>query len=342
MAALADNLLLAPEGSFYRRHSPRHELPLAVAISIFAHGFVVGLLILVVVFSFFRANSEVLRPPTMDAIMVEGGLGDGAGGFGLAAGLSGEPRTEVAQLNAKDNLKDTTTTTNKIPPPPEQESLFSPVLSSTDPTAVFKDLESITNEVEKDLKKPEPDKKNPKTGTIKMPGQGGQGGDGRGGTGIGGSGKKVGIKGRSLTKQEVFAYRWRFNLAGTPKEHADKMVAVGFIVVVKDARANYYFLHDLKRRPVELKRDNLGALKDAVKWWNQNQDSVQKLAHELRLPFEPSELIMFLPKDREDKMAAEEARFARSEGRDPQQVRETWFDFVLQDGVYEPKAIKQN
>src|SRR5262245_50014959 len=51
----------------------------------------------------------------------------------------------------------------------------------------------------------------------------GPGGPGPGGPGPGGP---IGVP-NALTKQQVYAQRWRFDLAGGPKEHAAKLTAVG-------------------------------------------------------------------------------------------------------------------
>ena len=66
-----------------------------------------------------------------------------------------------------------------------------------------------------------------------------------------------------------------------------------------------------------------------------------ELAKELKLPFVPSMVIMLLPQEREEKMAAEEMRYAQKMGTPAQLIQATWFDFRLRDGVYEPVAIRQ-
>ena len=65
------------------------------------------------------------------------------------------------------------------------------------------------------------------------------------------------------------------------------------------------------------------------------------LAKEIQLSFVPARVFLLLSKDREEKMAQEEAEFARRQGRDPNSIRATWFDFRLQDGAYEPVVIRQ-
>jgi hypothetical protein len=40
-------------------------------------------------------------------------------------------------------------------------------------------------------------------------------------------------------------------------------------------------------------------------------------------------------------MAQEEAKFAQNQGRDVSRVLETWFDFRMQNGAYDPTVIRQ-
>lgn len=353
MPALAARPVLPPEEKFWRRYSPRHEFPLAMALSIFAHGLILGIILLLALGWFLGNNqSDILRPLNMDAVILDSS-GDGIGGFGVP-GAPADNKTEITQL--KDSSKENISVSKSIGPstPPDNILTTTPDFNPAEQDNLDKEFALIGKEADKAAKEPDP-KKDPKTlAKVKMPGVGEKGkssGD-PGGIGMGGKGTKFGVgKGGpggvggadKLTMLEVYARRWRFDLSGEEaNEHVDKLVNVGFVVVVRDFRGNYYFLQDLRRRPVELKRGDLGPLKEAVKFWNQSPQSKQKLVKELRIPFEPKEVILFFPKEREQKLAAEEARFARSQGRDPAQIRETWFDFVLQDGVYEPKVKSQN
>src|SRR5205814_9572308 len=137
---------------------------------------------------------------------------------------------------------------------------------------------------------------------------------GKKGAGIG----KGGIGGRKATDQEIFAWRWRFDLSGDAKEHARKLAAMGVTVAIPDQNpaAGFFIITDLNRRPVDMKKDNLAAFKDAVKWYNTRAESVQALAAELQLPFVPKFVVLLLPKDREQKMADLEAQYAKAQRRD--------------------------
>ncbi len=184
-------------------------------------------------------------------------------------------------------------------------------------------------------------------GTGNPKGVGGQGGKGDGpgvggkggpGTGVGGPGG-----GRKATRQEVYAWRWRFDLTGDAGEHARKLASLGVTVAIPDANpaGGFFIITDLNRRPVEMKKDNLAAFKDAVKWYNTRAESVQALAAELQIPT-PKFVVLLLPKEREQKMADEEAQYAQKNRRKLETITETWFDFrMLQRRSTEPVVIRQ-
>jgi hypothetical protein len=149
--------------------------------------------------------------------------------------------------------------------------------------------------------------------------------------------------GRKGTQQEVYAIRWRFDLSGDSREHARKLAAMGVTVAIPAPQPNagFFIITDLNRRPAELKKDSLAEYKDAVKWFNTRPESVQSLARELQLPYVPQFVVLLLPKDREQVMAQKEAQYARAQGRDVSTVLETWFDFRMQNGAYDPTVIRQ-
>jgi hypothetical protein len=180
-------------------------------------------------------------------------------------------------------------------------------------------------------------------GTGNPKGTGGLGGPGSGpglgkkfGPGIG-SGRPGG---RPVSKQEIYALRWNFDLSGDGAEHARKLAAMGVTVGIIDGKGNFYYVTDLNRRPAEVKRDKMPNLQEIVGWQNRKAESIQALARELKLPVVPQAIVLMLPKEREEKMAAEEARFAAEQGRPLNTVRRTWFDFRLRNGVYDPVGIR--
>lgn len=368
----AEKPLLPPDERFWKRYSSHFELPLAGATSIFLHGLVVGVLALGGLAFVFRGSVEASRPPEMDVMVVDGGIGIGGpeGGDAGLPGLPGEPgKTDMPGPSGDPGPADGDEPAEPDPfpelPQLSASALDLPAIDNTsDPAA---DLRKQLQKIGADADKSSQPKAKPKTkakaaglakggistkgkgpgGTRNPRGVGGRGGLGKG-TGQG-AGMGTGGFGRKATDQEIKAWRWQFDLSGSPKDHADKIDRTGLMAAVPDPaggmpdpkRGPYLFITDLKRRPVALKKDDLSRYADAVKWYNRRPESIQGLAQELKLPFNPPFVVLLLPKDREAKMVAEELRYAQQHGRNPAMIQQTTFDFRLQNGVYEPVAIDQ-
>jgi hypothetical protein len=144
-----------------------------------------------------------------------------------------------------------------------------------------------------------------------------------------------------LTKQQLFARRWRLDLSGNGKEHARKLVAAGVIVLVRDSEDRYFKVRDMKPRPVETVPEKLSNFKDSVLWINMRKESLTALGKELQLTFVPTAAAIIIPKDREKKMADAEAKHAQRESRPLEKINETWFDFRMRNGALEPVVIRQ-
>jgi hypothetical protein len=355
--AKATKPLIPPEEALWQRYSPHFELPLAGATSLFLHGLGIGLLAMGGLAFFFTANVEATRPPRMDVVMIEGN-GTGFEGESGAAGLPGSPdgggKTEhVTSLPDQPNERPSPSVSKGALPQLDVPMIDDGLPPLDGELAI--ELQKIAQEAEERvnlaLKIDTPkvsgaDTKKPGLkGTGNAKGVGGLGGSGTG-TGVGnkkGAGTGAGGPpgGRKGTQQEVYAWRWRFDLSGDAKEHARKLAALGVTVAIPDANpaGGFSIITDLNRRPVEMKRDNLAAFKDAVKWYNTRPESVQALAAELQIPT-PKFVVLLLPKDREQKMAEEEAQFASKNRRDLKTVSETWFDFQ-RNGANDPVVIRQ-
>jgi hypothetical protein len=291
--------------------------------------------------------------------MIEGG-GTGFEGLGGEPGLPGAPNAGGKQTeNVAPSPDQPDLPATSRPPMETTPELGVPLLDDGSPPLsgeTVLELQKVLDEAQKEVNKemkistPPPRsggssaKKAGPVGTGNPKGTGGLGGSG-GGSGLGnkkGPGMgQGGPGGRQATAQEIKAARWRFEFGGDAKEHARKLAAIGVTIAVPDPTGGFYIITDLNRRPVEIKRDALTAYKDAVKWYNTRPESVQSLARELQLRFTPKYVVLLLPKEREEKMAAEEARFAEANRRDPKNVQATWFDFRLKNGAYDPTVIRQ-
>ncbi len=358
MPDVKEKPLFPPEETMWQKYSPRFELPLASATSIFLHGLAVGAMMIAGLAYFFNAALEATQPPRIDVVMVEGG-GTGFEGLGGEAGLPGPPdggepkRTEFVPNSPEQPEFRPTPSVPDEPLPQLGLPLIedgNPPLSSDLTIELRRIAEDADRQVREQMQLP---KAPPSTGikgsatgpkgTGNPKGVNGLGGSG-GGTGMGnkkGSGKGTGPGGRLATDQEAKAWRWRFDMSGDPKEHARKLAAIGVTLAVPDPRGGFILITDLNRRPVEVRQDALLAYKDAVKWYNTKPDSVQSLARELQLPFSPKFVVMLLPKDREANMAKEEARYAQEHRRDVAAVQMTLFDFRLRNGAYDPMVVEQ-
>ncbi len=359
--AKASKPLIPPEEALWQKYSPHFELPLASASSLFLHGLVIGLLAMGGLAFFFTPNLEATKPPRMDVVMIEG-AGTGFEGLSGEAGLPGSP-------NAGGKTEQVTPLPDQPsdrPPPPRfkdpMAQLDLPMIDDGLPPVdgeLALELQKIAKEAEERVNREMKIDAPPRVGgtNTKVPGSKGTGNPkgvgGKGGSGTGtGVGSKTGAGygsggpgGRKGTDQEIFAWRWRFDLSGDAKEHARKLAALGVTVAIPDANpaGGFSIITDLNRRPVDLKKDNLAAFKDAVKWYNTRPESVQALAAELQIPT-PKFVVLLLPKDREQRMANEEAKYAKDHRRDLKTVSETWFDFQPQQrqrsGGHSAKMIR--
>jgi hypothetical protein len=335
--------LFPPDEKFWVRYSPHHELSLAGMTSFFVHGLVIGILTLGAYWYLFQRDSDTNKPPTMDMVQIAGG-GDGFEGMGGEPGAPGDstprqtelvpgPMTAVAEVPAVTNsaLKD-------VP----QTELDIPEINSSDNKA---DLEKILSKLEKEAVNQATQEKSPIKKVTKNTGPSGGNAKGVGapGTGSGGYGKGArgtGIGGgRKLTQAQIYARRWSFNLTGGGKEHVAKYLTMGVTVALLHPKGAYYFVTDLRRRPATLQPANMDIYRDAVQWQNTLPESLANLAGELRLPFVPVQAIILLPKDREQKMADEELRYAQKMGLPVEEIQGTLFDFQLRGGGFEPVVL---
>lgn len=344
-----------PDEKFWVRYSPHHEFPLSGMTSLVLHALAIGVLVLASFRVALLQQSDVLKPPSMDVVQLEGG-GSGLEGLGGELGTgSPEGKTEITAPAEKGPAGTEETKPLLTPNLSGPELSLAPLPTEGGELDPAEGLADILKEIqERDKQEPKaarkPDAPRTSAKVAGTPPKKGEGGSGLGGSGTGpGKGTKAGpgtgqggIPGRAATQQEIFAHRWKFDLTGGPKEHAAKLDAMGIILALPDRRGTgLLVVRDLKRRPVELRPENAAQWKDAVVWYSRNPQSVWSLAQELRIPAPPS-FILLLPKDREEIMAREERRYAESQGRDPRTIRETEFDFQLKNGAFEPVVIRQN
>jgi hypothetical protein len=350
--------LLRPEETFWEHYSPHHEFPLATVSAFTLCGLAVLLLLLLGSLGFnwilggFSRDNETDRPVPVDVVETPGRLGGGgpsdAPGGNPAVGAANQG-TELAQgggptTTMRPELKKTSLPTALAPNPlalaPTSDPDATPDPTQTD--ALRNDLKDAENQFRMAAERAAARQRNAAsggTGSVARGTGSGTGGGSGGGTGSGiGTGTGPGIGARAATRQEILAWRWRFDLSGSGEEHAKKLVAMGVTMAVAAPDGKYYMILDLKKRPVDLVAADLSQHRDEVKWFNTRPDSLRNLAAAFGLRFQPRNVVMFLPKDREDQWAKAEQDYMQARGL--QTVHATWFDFPFNNGSYQPVVLR--
>lgn len=331
-----------PEERFWKRYSPHQELPLASAASVVLHGLALVCILLAGMALAFRWHDEASQPPQLEVGFVEAPGGDGGGPNGGTPGTPGQPTEAVSPVEPKTPAFTASVPLPSVSPfkvaPPENEDPLPPL-----PTVDAKSqAEAVANAARQIQEKVNAANAAAAAANVK-PGAGGTGGSSTGpGTGGGEPGIGPGGVGgpRSASKAEIRSRRWSFNLLGSPKEVVEKQILIGVTSGFTTPNGDLWLIKDLKRRPVEVHRENPEKFKDAVQWFNRLPSSIGPLARELGLP-PPPQFVMLLPKDREQKMADAEMAFTQDRGRDISKVQKTWFDFRIRGGMVEPVVIGQ-
>src|SRR5262245_49423792 len=234
------------EQTFWTRYSPHHECLLSWMGSATGHGLVLGIMFPSGLVSISWGRSDAGRPPSMDVVQLPPGDGLEEGGGGNPAPFGQHDKEDVQQPKdmkmaaaaPQDKFQEIKAPQLSVPEAPALD----PGNVSEDP---FKDLE-------KELKQFKDPPKQAKTqvaigdpkGNVGGKGPGGLGGDGVGpGKGRGkGPGIGSGLPARNATRQEILARKWRFDMSGDGKEHADKLAAIGVILAVPDPNGKPLFI----------------------------------------------------------------------------------------------------
>ncbi len=338
-----------PDDTFWTRYSPHNEFPLSLIGSIVLHVLVIGGLFLVGTVLFFRMHSDVDKPPEMDFVKLAG-TNSGFGGGGGSPSALGRPDGKLEFVPDK-------ATRSKIDQKILQDQKFEKIPKDqfkmpNRPEENVEDNGELFAEIKvaaaKKIQQPPPKKTDQPEGPKGIE-KGVAGAKGKGGPG-GNSGPAIGAGGGPKSQAEIRAERWRFDLAGSAREHIAKLDAAGVVVLLPGPRG-WFQIRDLRRRPASLTPVAFQKYKSNVMWANDNLQSVAAFAQEMRLRFVPKMMdprrpprpliLMMLPKQRERQMATLEADYAGSKNRNVREVRRTHFDFRLQGGKYQPIVIGQ-
>ncbi len=343
--------LVPPENTVWQKYSSRYEFPYAAVGSFFLHAFVLGLMVMIGLSWLVLPGFQPRPPVSLGVVEVEGGTADGnPEGGGVIENPDGKEPPKNTEIVPNSPVVGAAKTISTEPMPMNEPTLMpgEDLASELIDPSIRAEFDKLKSNADLIANQKVEEKKLP-TAVVAKPGgtapPKGTGGKGLAGAGTGSGNKKgpgTGTGGTpgGATKQQIFARRWRFDLSGNAAEHAEKLAAIGVTLAYSDAGNNLRLISDLRQRPVKTSKEPFSKYKDAVTWYNTDDRSVKALAHELKLSGTPRMIAMLLPKEREEKMADAEAKFAKEKGRDLATVQGTWFDFRLMNGVLEPVVLR--
>ena len=343
----ASNKPVPPDERFWQRYSPHAELPLSSAGSFVVHILLFGLLLLASFLGTLFFNSNRSLP--VEAVQLSDGGGD-PHAKGTGPNNGGDP-VEAAPSSKEKPATDTVP--NEDTPPPDLK-----VNPTTTPKPEFKDQpgrrisEEDTNTLQQ-LKT--------RVGQIRSPGSTSSGGSnhGKGGPGSGGGSGKghgpgigdgTGPGAATPTQREKRILRWTMTFDNI--DHANYVAqlrglgAVLAIPVREDANGvQYKLIRDLSARPAKLTDEDIGEIQShrAVKWIDENPNSVRGVMSVLGLRLTPSHFLAFMPEELEDKLLRLETTYLskRHSSRKEDDIKATKFRIKVRNGKYEPEVVKQ-
>src|SRR5262249_43413433 len=128
------------------------------------------------------------------------------------------------------------------------------------------------------------------------PGNGpGGGGTGRGGDGVGGTAARIQQRQRSLRWTIHFNYR-------EPGQYVDQLHKLGAIIAIPVGGGRYQVIRNLAERPAHPREEDVSKI-ERIFWY---ADNPMPLLQALGVPLRPRALVVFLPRDFEDKLAEAE------------------------------------
>ena len=342
----ANQPLVPPDESMWKRYSPHGELPLSGAGSLTLHLLVFGLMLLSawLAYSVFGRTNRSLP---VEAVRLDLG---GGGGDTRASGTGEGRGQKVEEAGAK----------NEQPATPEPNDTARPDLPKTDPGPrlpfKFDDVakryiqrsDTASSRAIQELEKANirvrlPDGKEARQGKG---GTGSGGGSGAGeGTGVGG-GKGEGLG--NLTQREKRMLRWSmlFNTASGP-DYVSQLQGLGAILAIpvrEDANGrDYRLIHDLAARPAKLVNEDISKIQ-RIYWIDDKEQSVRDVLTVLgvRLPRVPSHFVAFMPEELEKKLFELEKDYLKKHnpGHSEDDILETRFRINRTGKGYEPQVIE--
>jgi hypothetical protein len=320
-----------PTGTFWRKYSAHHELPLSVSSSVFLHilGFVLlgGFLL-----AFLGLNRDKELP--VDAITVGGGGGN-------REGVGNNPGSGVLPSNEAVENKDRTQP-DKVVENLDKELLKKPEarkpeLPVPDPSGV-RPIED-TSVPDKNLSALGTKLRAQLSGPIAGKGEGGPGSGGGQGSGKGtGKGNAFGPGTGKLTQREKRQQRWLmlFNTR-SGNDYADQLMGLGAILAINTPSGEYLIIRDLANRPVHGQVEDIREL-NRIFWVDDKPQSVSSLAMALGIRPVPEQIIAFFPPELEKDLLDKEMKAFRGREED---IAETVFKVDRRGNRFEPMVVNQ-
>lgn len=322
--------LVPPDEQFWQRYSPHHELPLSATTSVMLHGLALALIVALAYLAF--RHTEASKPLSVDAITIAGGSGDpnGADDGKEGAGKSedtGEPgpkQTPRSSTEPKETLKQASV-----------DPLSLPEYKGPDGRL----LEDASEETKKLANLAEDTRKKLFDGLARS--KKGEGGGTDGGKGKGKGGGEGDLEGPgkgNISARQKRVLRWTmiFNTRDG-NDYRRQLHALKAILAIPDPSGEYKVIHDLTKRPVQAKVEDLSEIK-RIFWVDDQPQSIGPLAQALGLTPPPERIVAFFPVELEEELLRLEKAYR---GKEEHEIKETRFRVDKQGNTYVPRVEMQ-
>jgi hypothetical protein len=320
-----------PEEQFWQRYSPHHEFPLSTISSIAIHAFV-----LLMLFLLGKLLFEILQNPSPPLrefpIIVGDGGGRGApdGGDQRGPGIPGND----GQVEDRGNAKKTEPAAGPEPRPRLDPNTI-PIIPLTPKEPGDPLLEPARRAVEESKRINDETKRRLRKALGSGSKDKGLGGSDKGNdTGVG---KDPGPGTGELRRERMDRWEMVFDTY-SGEDYARQLAGLGAILAIPRGTADEYdIIYDLSKRPVQLKRDDIGSI-HRIWWEDRKRDSIAPLCSALGITPVPGHIVAFFPEELERKLLKIELQY---NGLREEQIKETRFKIRKTAGGYEPVVVEQ-
>jgi hypothetical protein len=316
-----------PAEAFWQRYSPHHEAELSAAGSFVIHALALGTLVLFAALLAGILRSDRSLP--VETVRINPTLGDGKPGGPPDGGIPAE------DLPPPDGKQPGVGRPADMPRPglapldrPKEEKFDPPDLKHR---AVGKEMAERFDRIREQFRKlPIGDGVAPGTGDKARKGDGGDGP----GTG-------------TLNPREKRMLRWHMKFAANDsREYVNQLSALGailaFPVSEKGGETEYRVVRDLKKKPAELKKEDLTKIQ-RIYWIDDKRGSAIGVAQTLGLKLAPDRFVAFMPDELEKKLFKMERNHVEKVLKQPfdeDRIEETIFRVEKRGAGFEPVLDK--